>query len=374
MRHLFSYNTKVTRSIWNEDLGVWTVYYKSLPSTNSPESPASDADLPEESFDCEFLYNTNRITNEPGLPLIPGAIEGEFKGEWWHSMRWPSNGLARLQGKKVAMIGCAAAAVQLVPQIAKVAGSLAVYHRTPNYVLHRPNQPYDEEQKRRWAADPMEYRLWRAKWEHDFARNWVYGALHDGSVEQLSCIADARDNLDSNIADPKLREILWPDFPLWCRRTVYHDDFYPALELPHVELVQERIVRTSSTGIISALQNPRDKEIDTLAPEVSREFDVIVYATGWAATGNKKPSAPVIGRNGVEFSQRAVNLVPDGPEGISYQGYLGVMLDGFPNYFTLTRGGFFCLFRGAAGGLCADPRLLRRFVDRVDGRKRRVFA
>lgn len=314
------------RSVWSEEAGTWTVYFKDL-SSGKPE-----AEIPEESFECEFLFNTNRITNEPGLPLIPGATEGAFKGESWHSMRWPKDGLERVKGKRVALVGCAAAAVQLVPQIAPLASHFSVYHRTPNYVLHRPNDPYSEEQKTKWSTDPMSYRLWKAKFEYDFAHRWVFGALEDGSPDQQWCIDDARHNLESNIKDERLRKILWPDFPLWCRRTVYHDDFYPSLTRPNVELVQERIVRIEEDGIRSALQDPRDKVIDPSAPEVKREFDIIVWATGWAATGNKKPSAPVIGRNGIEFGKRAINIVPDGVEKLSYQGYLGIMLDEFPNY------------------------------------------
>ncbi|KAI9032962.1 hypothetical protein DFJ74DRAFT_726035 [Hyaloraphidium curvatum] len=333
----FTFNRRHEKAEWLADEGVWRVTYHDLVPRDDGLPATKESQVIEGStghFEVNFLFNTSHATNEPGLPLIPGAVEGVFEGDWWHSMRWPRDGIDRLMGKRVALVGCAAAAVQLVPEIAAVATSLAVYHRTPNHVVERPNEPYPEEQKKRWRENPLELRSFRAKFEYTFAKNWHDTAFREGSDEYKKTVESARRNLETNIKDPKLREILWPTFHPWCRRVLFHDQFYPALNRPNVELVQERIVRIEKDGIVTALQDPRDPVPDEKAELKKREFDVIIYATGWAITGGKPAGIPILGVGGIDYPIRMMNIDEGGLENMEMQQYFGVMLDKFPNFFT----------------------------------------
>ncbi|KXS11053.1 FAD/NAD(P)-binding domain-containing protein, partial [Gonapodya prolifera JEL478] len=366
LRSLFRLNCAATRGVWDDERGVWTVYYKDLsklPPLSEEERTAGGLHfddwvrlsdplgaqwaqleaLPEDSFECEFLYNTQKTTGAPGLPDIPGAREQVFKGPTWHSMRWPKNGLDLVKGKRVALIGCAAAAVQLVPQLQPLASHLSVFHRTPNHVMHRDNRPYTDEQKKVWREHPEELRKFRADFEERFFKVWLNAAFVEGSAEQKYVLEDSKANLCESIPDEKLREILWPDFKPWSRRVTFHDDFYPALVKPNVELVQDRIVRINESGVVTAAQNARDLVPDPNAPETQRDFDIIIYGTGWAVQSGKKGMLPFTGRNGADFMMSSVNIkVKLGENGIpavdasdmGIWNYMGEMFEGFPNYFA----------------------------------------
>jgi cation diffusion facilitator CzcD-associated flavoprotein CzcO len=191
-------------------------------------------------------------------------------------MRWPKDGLDKVKGKRVAVVGCAAAAIQLVPKLAQVAGQLTVYHRTANHIVERDNTPHPPELLEKWKKNPIEYRLYRAQFEQDFAQAWYEAGFKRDSEGYRRYIESARRNLESNIKDESLRRTLWPDFQLWCRRLLFHSDFYPSIARENVELVQQRIVRIEKDGIVTADQDSRDKVIDPNAKELKREHDVIV--------------------------------------------------------------------------------------------------
>lgn len=332
--HLFTMNRKITRAEWNAEKGVWKISYVDLVNTGEPATTSSKiVEGSAGSFEADFLFNSTHSTNEPGLPLIPGAVEEVFEGKWWHSMRWPRDGLEQAKGKRVAMVGCAAAAIQLVPQLAKVAGYLAVFGRTPNHIVERPNDPYPEELKKKWRENPMELRLFRARFEQEFGAAWYETGFVRGAPWHTKYLESAKRNLDQ-LKDPELKKKLTPDFDLWCRRILFHNDFYPALNQDNVEYVSERIVRLEKDGIVTAKQDSRETVIDPTAPEVKREFDIVIYATGWAATGGKAAPFDAIGVDGTTFTTRLLNLDYGGPEDMEMQTYQGVMLDKFPNLFT----------------------------------------
>ncbi|KAJ3338861.1 hypothetical protein HDU93_008996 [Gonapodya sp. JEL0774] len=366
VRKHYRMNCVATRGVWDDEKGVWKVYYKDLsklPPVTKEQKNADGLDLPEwavlsdplsvysaqlealqeDSFECEFLYNTQKTTGAPGMPEIPGAKEKTFKGLTWHSMRWPTNGLELVKGKKVALIGCAAAAVQLVPQLQPLASHLSVFHRTPNHVMHRPNATFSEEQKKLWRTHPEELRKFRAEYEEKFFKLWINAACVDGSDEQQVFLAESKANLYDNIKDERLRNILWPDYRPWGRRVTFHDEFYPSLVKPNVEVVQDRIVRINEKGILTAAQNARDLVPNPTAPETQRDFDIIIYGTGWAAEGNKRGMTPFTGRNGADFGASAMNIKitpnSNGPPTVDlsqlgHWNYFGEMFEGFPNFFA----------------------------------------
>ncbi|KXS21816.1 FAD/NAD(P)-binding domain-containing protein [Gonapodya prolifera JEL478] len=372
LRPLFTFNVKVTRCEWDDERSVWKVYYKDMNSLKLPAGttvpiwraltdPMRDvpgatteadeekaivklvSELPDTVAEFDFLINTTRFTGSPGLPRIPGALEGAFKGDQFHSMRWPVDGLERVKGKKVAMIGCAAAAAQLVPQVQPLAGHLDLYHRTPNHFMHRPNDLYPADLKEKLATDPLFFKLWREDLGRRFNKNWEETGFLEGEEHKWST-EDAKQNLYENIKDPKLREALWPDFPIWCRRVCFHNDFYPAIAQPNCTVVLDRIVKINETGIVTAAQNSREEKIDESAPQSQHDYDVIIYATGWAVDGNKEPLVTFTGRKGVNLQLKGANiqvlgLNEDGTPKLDLSklgpfNYFSGMVDEFPNYFA----------------------------------------
>lgn len=174
----------------------------------------------------------------------------------------------------------------------------------------------------------MELRLFRAQFEEEFGLNWHDSGFARDSPRYNEYIASCKRNL-AQVNDPKLREILWPKFDLWCRRVLFHSEFYPCLNEPHVKLIQERIVRIEKDGVLSADQDSRDKVADPNAKQIKREYDILIYATGWAIAGGKPAPFPILGEGGLELMLRSVNLdhgtVPE------LQTYAGVMNSNFPN-------------------------------------------
>lgn len=189
------------------------------------------------------------------------------------------DGLDRCRGKRVALIGCAAAAIQLVPAIAAVEPAfLGVHGRTPNHVVERPNDPFPEDLKKKWRENPMELRLYRAKFEQEFALTWFETGFVRGAPRYNAYLESAKRNLQQ-VQDPALREKLWPEFDLWCRRILFHNDSYKALNLPYVHYLTEKIRRIEKDGVVTTTQNSRDESDDPNAEEIKREYDVIIWAT-----------------------------------------------------------------------------------------------
>jgi cation diffusion facilitator CzcD-associated flavoprotein CzcO len=258
-------------------------------------------------------YSANAIVSALGQlnrPIIP-QIEGHdsFKGPTWHSARW--NHSISLKGKRVGVIGSAASAVQLIPEVAKEAGHLTVFQRTPNWVMPRLDRPITEEEKalmvtalhvaqmgRDLIYQNADYLFWQAfSWTKEGRAAYTRVSLN---------------HLVEQVPDEALRKKLTPDYPIGCKRILFADDFYPALMRPNVSLVTDPIQRTTPKGI------------DT-KDGAHHDLDVIIYATGFETTGWEW-SVDVVGRGGKHLH----DLWKDVPEA-----YLGITVSGFPNMFVL---------------------------------------
>jgi cation diffusion facilitator CzcD-associated flavoprotein CzcO len=244
--------------------------------------------------------------NRPTFRGIPGRED--FRGESWHSARW--NHDVDLSGTRVACIGNGASAVQFIPEVAKVAGELTVFQRTANYVVPRDDREYEPAERRTFLAQPDTLQASRDSiyWEHE---GWM-GAMKQGTAVAEEFTAGARAHLEAAVQDPELREKLWPDYPIGCKRIIIADTFYPAMVRDNVHLVTDKIEGIEPTGVRTA-------------DGVLHEVDVIVYATGFE-TLSFNAAMPIIGRDGVALG----DAWRDGP-----QAYLGVSVSGFPNFFML---------------------------------------
>jgi cation diffusion facilitator CzcD-associated flavoprotein CzcO len=242
----------------------------------------------------------------PALPDIGGREE--FAGPSWHSGRW--NHDVDLAGRRVAVIGTGASAIQFVPEIAKVAGHVDVYQRTPPYVLPKADRPYREAEQVMFARLP-------AVRKADRLRIFLYGELlTSGFVLSQKMLAAPmrlwRRQLEAQIADPELRAKCVPDYVMGCKRVAFSNDWYPALARPNVDLVTGAIERIVADGVVTA-------------DGKTRAADVLIYGTGFKAVEFLTPIS-VTGLGGL----RLADAWRDGA-----QAYLGISVSGFPNFFIL---------------------------------------
>jgi cation diffusion facilitator CzcD-associated flavoprotein CzcO len=239
--------------------------------------------------------------------LVYPEIEGRetFEGVAFHSARWDWS--QSLEGKRIGLIGSAASAVQIVPEIVKVAEQVHLFQRTANWVLPKPDEPYTPEQLEAFRKEPFLL---------DTQRDEYYATVDEGmtfkKADQLAEMERVGLEALEQVEDPVVREKLRPQHPYGCKRPLLSNEFYPAFNRPNLELVTDPIERITKSGI---------RTVDGR----EREVDLIVYATGFSAT--KYLSAlDVTGRNGQHIDQ----AWHDGANA-----YLGITTAGFPNLFML---------------------------------------
>jgi len=252
----------------------------------------------------------------PHFPRIAGFER--FERCYWHAGAWRHD--VSLQGKAVAVVGSAASAVQVVPEVARKAARVVVFSRTPNWVTPRQNAAYSSQQKAAlrnrsdWTA--LWRKLYRASmvWHHAFMRHSrATSQLRDATLEHMR----------TAISDPDLIEALTPHYEPGCKRILRSDDYYSTLAQDHVKLVPHGVREMTATSLVAA---------DGTAHDV----DVAIFCTGYKLGGRADgaPALEVIGREG-QSMRAALGRVPEA--------YRGVAVPGFPNYFTI------CGINGAAG-------------------------
>ena len=193
-----------------------------------------------EEVDAEVLISAVGQLNRPKVPDIPGL--GDFRGEQFHSARW--NHDYDLTGKRVAVIGNAASAIQFIPQIAKQVEHLTVFQRSANWMIPRIDRAYSRKEIDRFTRHPWLAKLYR--W-------WIWGSFElrypmvfrAGSRLGPLFESLAKKYMRSIITDPKLQTSLVPDYPIGARRILISDDYYPALERKNVEVVTAGIERVT---------------------------------------------------------------------------------------------------------------------------------
>jgi cyclohexanone monooxygenase len=244
---------------------------------------------------------------EPALPDIHGI--DTFAGEIFHSARWDHT--ADLAGKRVAVIGTGASAIQIIPEIAKAAGHLDVYQRTAPWVMPRRDRDYSKAERWAFGHLPGFQRLSRELiyWGRE---SFVLGFAHHPKILAAAQRA-ARKHLETQVADPELRRKVTPRFQMGCKRILLSNDYYPALMRETTELVTDRIAEIRPDGIVTADGR-------------HRPVDVIVVATGFHVTDS--PSFDLIkGADGRTLGETWRTE--------SMQAYKGSTIAGFPNMVML---------------------------------------
>ena len=245
----------------------------------------------------------------PNLPRIEGYED--YEGKYWHSGNWRHD--VGLAGKRVAVVGSAASAVQVVPEVARRAAKLTVFQRSPNWIVPRGNRTYSSEEKQAFAGNND---TWRRHWRKLYRRSLLlHQVFHreDRSVDALRqlCLQPMYDA----IRDPVLRASLTPNYEPGCKRILVSDDYYPALAQKHVSLIPSGIKRLSRGGVVTS-------------DEREFEADVVIFCTGYKLGGRAdgSPAVKVFGLGGRPLT----DLLARRPDA-----YRGVSLPGFPNYFTV---------------------------------------
>jgi cation diffusion facilitator CzcD-associated flavoprotein CzcO len=286
---LIEFNTDVQGAQFDTDTSTWAV------TTNRGLCRA------------RFLILATGGLSTPAVPELPGLQS--FTGKTFHSAKWDH--AYSLEGKRVAVIGTGASAIQFVPRIVEQVGQLKVFQRTPPWIVPRDDHPHGQLQKLgfRWLPGLMRLNRWRIHWRNELT---ALGTVVDPKYMKWGTEI-ALKHLQTQVPDAKLREALTPSYVMGCKRILISNDWYPALQLPNTELVTASLKQVTDDGI-------------TTTDGRHHVVDAIIFGTGFQAT-DSLGKFTIAGRGGQTLSEAW-------HEGA--QAYLGASVAGFPNLFLIT--------------------------------------
>ncbi len=285
--------TTVDRVTLDEASGRWQI---------DVNSPAGDASLEADAviFACGQL-------NRPHVPDLEGL--DRFTGPTWHSARWDHS--VELGGKRVAVVGSGASAIQFVPPVAAAAAGVTIYQRSPNYVGPKKDRAYRGSTRRllnRVAPLARAYRWW-IYWSLEF--RWIWFRKDSWAGDRLRQLFD-REIRATVVSDRLPEAAVVPDYPIGCKRILISNDWYPAIMRPNVEVVDRPIDHLEAGAVVTA-------------DGTRRPADVLVFGTGFSTT-DFLAHIPVTGEGGRTLAQ----LWADGA-----RAYRGTAVPGFPNCYLL---------------------------------------
>ncbi|SNR92374.1 flavin-containing monooxygenase [Pseudomonas segetis] len=289
LRRNIRFNSEVAGAVYEEQNSGWRV---SLVSG--------------EQFFAQVLVSACGQLNQPAYPSIPGR--DSFTGEVFHSARWRHD--IDLAGKRVAVVGTGASAIQFVPQIQPKVARLTLFQRSAAYVISKPDRAY-----RPWELAVMGRFGWLQK--VDRCLKYIqHEARALAFVSYPALLKTMRFRFEHalarNINNQQLRKQLEPDYPMGCKRILISNDYYPALAQANVEVVTQGIKEIAGDKVISE-------------DGVAYPCDVLIYGTGFTATDFLAPMK-ITGRDGLDLNQAWA----EGAEA-----YKGISVSGFPNLFLL---------------------------------------
>ncbi|KRF19955.1 4-hydroxyacetophenone monooxygenase [Nocardioides sp. Soil797] len=289
------------------------------------------------SLECDVLVPAVGQLSRPGFANIPGRES--FAGDAFHSAEW--NHDVDLTGKRVAVIGTGASAVQFIPAIQPEVGHLDVFQRSAPYVIPRPDRKFGERHHTMFTKAPVTQLAERGTWYgvvETLSVAWVYSKPLAAVIRRISRLHMLRQTRSK----PGLFEKVWPDYPIGCKRILFSNDYLPALAQPNVDLVTDAISEIVPDGVVTA-------------DGVHHPADVLIWGTGFKATEFLAPMK-LTGVDGADLHETWA-------EGA--RAYYGLSVPGFPNLVimygpnTNTGGGSVIYF------LEAQARYLREYVDRM---------
>ncbi|MCP5069195.1 MAG: NAD(P)/FAD-dependent oxidoreductase [bacterium] len=290
LREHMRFDTEIVDARFDEAAGSWTL------TTGNGET-----------FTARVVVSCVGGLVDPAMPDIKGIQS--YTGELFHTARW--NHDYDLAGRRVAVIGTGASAVQVVPEVAREAARVDVYQRTPAWVVPKHDKTYSERYKSLLARFPI---LLRASRFMIYWMSELFGPVIFLDNERLAKIGEKASlaHLKAQVKDPELRRKLTPSFQFGCKRMLISDEYWASFERPNVELITDPIEEIKSGGI-----QTRDGSL--------RGVDAIVVATGFAL-GLASAPFPIKGKGG----RRLDDVWKDGAVA-----YKGMNVSGFPNWFIL---------------------------------------
>ncbi len=259
-----------------------------------------------EAIETDVLITAVGQLSRPSVPDVPGT--DTFAGPAFHSAEWDHS--VDLRGKRIAVLGTGASAIQFVPGIQPEAGHLTVFQRSAPYVVPKPDREYTRTHAEAFRRFPLTQAFGRnLTWVMSEQLNRSFaGRNPTRKVMELAW----RVQLRTQVRDADLRAKLVPDYPLGCKRLLFSNEWYPSLTQDNVTVVTEPVVEVLREGVRSG-----DGTV--------HEVDVIIYGTGFAATEFLAPMA-ITGAGGVDLHEqwRA-----------GARAYLGLCVPDFPNLFVV---------------------------------------
>ncbi|MCF8590121.1 flavin-containing monooxygenase [Gordonia liuliyuniae] len=292
LRRNIRFGTEVLNATFDESAGEWELELNG-----------------EQTHRAQILIAATGQLSRPAYPRIDGI--DSFSGTMFHSATWDHD--YEFEGKRVAVIGTGASAIQFVPHIAHRAAGLELFQRHAPHVIDKPDYPYRRSVIAAFKRFPT---LLKASRLATYAWLEPRGLGFNGSKSGrlLISVFEKRylRSLKKQIADPELRRKVTPTDPMGCKRILMSNDYYPALVREHVDVVTDGIERIEPSGVVTV-----DGKL--------HEVDAIVLGTGFAATEFLAPMT-VTGLGGEDLNE----AWRDGA-----QAYLGIAVAGFPNFFML---------------------------------------
>ncbi|MCK0107414.1 NAD(P)/FAD-dependent oxidoreductase [Marinobacter sp. S0848L] len=279
----------VTAASFNEATNSWVV------TTESGDT-----------YTANVLITATGQLNRPAMPAIPG-IE-QFKGHIFHSATWDHQ--VDLTNKQVAVVGTGASAIQFVPEIVPKVAKLDLYQRSAAWVVPKSDRPFTRLEQSLFQRMPLWDRAYRAL---IYVKNESRALAFTRFSKFLALVArQAVNEAEAKVSDPSKRERIIPDYQIGCKRILISNDWYPAINQPHLDLITDGIARIDETGIVTT-------------DGTHRPADAILFATGFRASEYLSPIT-ITGRDGALLN----DAWSDGAKA-----FKGITVNGFPNLFML---------------------------------------
>jgi len=291
VRKYVELGVKVERLVLDEASGAWTAHLAG-----------------GETRRARHIVNGMGGLHKPNIPPFKGV--GRFKGPTMHSAQWDHD--VDFTGKHVGIIGSAASAIQIIPELQKICAQVDIYQRTPNYIAPRNDRDFTAKEKKRFANWPLLGRLYR--WFiYKRMEILVYPLTKQKSRFSAKAMKGIGDWIRETIPDTDLQDRMIPDYIIGCKRILLSDNFYDTLTKDNVTVISDGIDAITAKGV---------KTTDG----TTHPADILVFATGFDLHGHMR-SVEVIGRDGISMA----DLGPDGEVA-----FKGCTHSQFPNFYMIT--------------------------------------
>ncbi|MFI8996111.1 flavin-containing monooxygenase [Streptomyces sp. NPDC053542] len=288
LRPHIRFNAEVRSARWNTDELYWEI------------------ETAQGALTADMLVSATGPLSDPQIPDVPG-LDG-FQGKVFHSARWDHD--YDLRGKRVAMIGTGASAIQIVPAIQPTVDRLTVFQRTPPWVMPRADRKISRAEHWLHTKVPATRALRRQLlWG---IRELQVSAFTKRPKELGLVQALAKAHMHRAVKDPALRAKLTPDYTIGCKRILLSNSYYPALAQPNVDVVASGLKEVRGNTLVAT-------------DGTETEVDAIIFGTGFHVT-DMPIAERVTGAHGTTLAEEW----KDGMEALR-----GSSAAGFPNFLTI---------------------------------------